>query len=160
MIMTRPLFALAAETGEWLSARQYMLATAESCTGGLVAAAITEIAGSSAWFDRSFITYSNAAKQEMLGVSPQTLASFGAVSEETVREMVQGALAHSQAHIALAISGIAGPGGGTPGKPVGMVCFAWMRRGGVPRCETCHFAGDRSAVREAATLHALRGLMR
>ena len=134
------------------------MAAAESCTGGLVAAAITEIAGSSNWFERGFVTYSNDAKIELLGVSPATLQRHGAVSEEMVREMVGGALDHSHADVALAISGIAGPGGGTPDKPVGMVCFAWQQVRGEPRSVTRHFEGGRAEVRLHAALFALNEL--
>src|SRR5512135_3018157 len=119
------LSMLAMQVGAGLKARGLMLATAESCTGGWVAQAVTAIAGSSDWFDRGFVTYSDAAKQEMLGVSAGTLGRHGAVSEHTAREMAAGALAHSRAQVALAITGIAGPGGGSSEKPVGMVCFAW-----------------------------------
>ena len=116
---------LATQVGEALKAHGLMLATAESCTGGGVAQAITEVAGSSAWFERGFVTYSNLSKQQMLGVRESTLMQHGAVSEMTVREMVEGALKHSNAQVALAVSGIAGPDGGTPDKPVGTVWFAW-----------------------------------
>ena len=130
-----------------LKARRGMIVTAESCTGGWVAQALTAIAGSSAWFDRGFVTYSNEAKQEMLGVSAETLKKHGAVSEETAREMAQGALGRSRGTVALAITGIAGPTGGTPQKPVGTVCFAWATKGRPVRAETKHFSGDREAVR-------------
>ncbi|MFO1412514.1 MAG: CinA family protein [Burkholderiales bacterium] len=152
--------ALARAVGAALAARGWLAATAESCTGGLVAGAITEIAGSSAWFDRGFVTYSNEAKEELLGVAPATLAAHGAVSEPTARAMAEGALARSRAHVAVAITGIAGPGGATPGKPVGMVCFAWAVRGGATRALTRQFAGDRAAVRSAAVVEALAGLRR
>jgi len=150
---------LSARVGEALRLRGWRLATAESCTGGAVAAAITDIAGSSQWFDRGFVTYSNQAKREMLGVRAQTLDSVGAVSEDTVREMVAGALARSSAQVALAISGIAGPGGGTPDKPVGTVCFAWATAGGVTRVRTEHLSGDRAAVRAASVVVALQGVL-
>ncbi|MDQ7989950.1 MAG: CinA family protein [Candidatus Dactylopiibacterium sp.] len=155
----RSLDDLARALGEALLAHHWQLAAAESCTGGLVAAAVTAIAGSSAWFDRGFVTYSNEAKVELLGVSPLTLHAHGAVSEATVREMLAGALARSVAHVAVAVSGIAGPAGGTPDKPVGTVCFGWQRRGAAPECVTRHFAGDRAAVREAATRFVLEGLL-
>ncbi len=122
--MDSELDPLARRLGECLAARGWMLATAESCTGGWIAAAVTAIGGSSAWFDRGFVTYSNDAKVDMLGVSPHTLATHGAVSEETVREMAAGALARSRAQLAVAVSGIAGPSGGTAAKSVGMVCLA------------------------------------
>lgn len=157
--MSDELDDLARRLGTALMARQWQLATAESCTGGLVAGAVTEIAGSSAWFDRGFVTYSNEAKIGMLDVSPLTLHAHGAVSEETVREMLAGALAHSVAHVAVAISGIAGPGGGTAEKPVGTVCFGWQRRGQPASCRTELLAGDRAAVRESALRIALEGLL-
>ena len=150
---------LARRVGERLAASGQRLATAESCTGGWVAQAITAIAGSSDWFDRGFITYSNEAKQEMLGVRADTLARHGAVSEDTAREMVQGALARSKSTVALAVTGIAGPGGGSPQKPVGMVCFAWASRQSV-RAETKHFSGDRESVRRLSVIHALEGVLK
>lgn len=150
---------LAREVGGLLLEHHRMLATAESCTGGWVAKCITDIAGSSAWFDRGFVTYSNRAKQDMLGVTAATLETRGAVSEATVSEMAHGALAHSAADIAVAVSGIAGPGGGVPGKPVGTVCFAWLVSGGLPRVETRQFGGDREAIRRQAVARALEGLV-
>jgi nicotinamide-nucleotide amidase len=157
--MDKELDSLSAEVGAWLQARGWTLACAESCTGGWVAQVVTATAGSSGWFDRGFVTYSNAAKMDMLGVSPATLAAHGAVSEETVQEMVIGALAASRADVALAVSGIAGPSGGSPDKPVGMVCFAWSEVGEAPRSTTRRFTGDREAVRRQAVVHALRGLL-
>lgn len=153
------LAALAAEVGERLAAVGMMLATAESCTGGWVAKSLTDIAGSSAWLDRGFVTYSNAAKVEMLGVSPATLEAHGAVSEAVALEMVRGALQHSRAQVALAITGIAGPGGGTSEKPVGTVWLAWGREGGeaIARCE--HLAGDRGQVRAQSVRAALAGVL-
>ena len=139
--------------------RGMKLATAESCTGGLIAGAITDVAGSSAWFDRGFVTYSNEAKIEMLGVRSETLLSNGAVSEPVAREMAAGALARSAADLAVAVTGIAGPAGGSAEKPVGMVCFAWARRGGPVEAVTRHFEDNRSAVRDAAVLAALEGLL-
>jgi nicotinamide-nucleotide amidase len=153
------LEALAAEVGAALAAQGLMLATAESCTGGWVAAAVTAIAGSSGWFERGFVTYSNAAKETMLGVGTDLLAAHGAVSEPVAQAMATGALAHSGAGVALSITGIAGPGGAVPGKPVGTVCFGWARRDGGVRVETRRFDGDRSAVRRQAVLHALSGLL-
>jgi nicotinamide-nucleotide amidase len=141
-----------------LKARGEMLATAESCTGGWVAMACTALAGSSDWFERGFVTYSNAAKQESLGVREQTLRRHGAVSEETAREMAAGALRHSRAQAALAITGIAGPTGGTPAKPVGTVCFAWAH-GSKMQSETRRFDGDRESVRRQSVAHALEGLL-
>ena len=137
--------------------RQWMLATAESCTGGMVAAACTDLAGSSAWLERGFVTYSNAAKTAMLGVDAQLIATEGAVSEAVARAMVQGALAHSRAQVALAITGVAGPGGGSVAKPVGTVWFAFAGPWGL-HSGLQHFEGDRAAVRQAAALHALQGL--
>lgn len=153
------LEALAERLGQALKSRGWMLAAAESCTGGWAAQAITAIAGSSAWFDRGFVTYSNTAKQELLGVSAVTLASHGAVSEPTVREMALGALAHSQAQAAFAISGIAGPGGGTPDKPVGTVCFAWALKGGAVETTTYRLQGDRRSIRAQSVAHALQGML-
>lgn len=144
---------------EQLKQRGWMLATAESCTGGWIAKCCTDVAGSSAWFDRGFITYSNAAKQDMLGVRAETLAQYGAVSEAVVAEMATGALRHSQAHIAVAVSGIAGPSGGSPEKPVGTVCFAWAMRNGEVLTKTCQFAGDREAVRWQSVVFALNGIL-
>jgi len=146
----------ASELAACLTRRHEKLVTAESCTGGWVAKACTDLAGSSAWFDRGFVTYSNESKQELLGVSAQTLALHGAVSEQTVREMVAGALASSRAQWALAISGIAGPGGGSAGKPVGTVWVAWGGPGGWLLARDYRFAGDRDAVRRQAVETALR----
>ena len=142
-----------------LAAHGAMLATAESCTGGWAAQALTALAGSSNWFERGFVTYSNGAKQEMLGVRAETLVRHGAVSEETAREMALGAIAHSGASVALAITGIAGPGGGTREKPVGTVCFAWALQGAAARSETRHFSGDREAVRRQSVERALAGVL-
>ncbi|MRD73437.1 nicotinamide-nucleotide amidohydrolase family protein [Rhodocyclus tenuis] len=150
---------LAARVGEQLLQRDERLALAESCTGGWVAQCVTAIAGSSRWFDRGFVTYSNAAKMEMLGVDPATLSTHGAVSEATALAMADGALAHSPADWAIAISGIAGPEGGTPAKPVGTVCFAWAHRDGRRDATTQHFAGDREAVRAASVASAFGGLL-
>lgn len=150
--------ALAVDLGARLAARGAMCATAESCTGGLVAGAITDVAGSSAWFDRGFVTYSNEAKMELLGVPAATLAQHGAVSEATARAMAEGALARSRARLAVAITGVAGPGGGSAAKPVGTVCFAWAVRDDATIATTRHFDGDRFAVRRAAVAAALAGL--
>jgi nicotinamide-nucleotide amidase len=150
---------LAAQVGAALHEHGMMLATAESCTGGGVATAVTEIAGSSAWFDRGFVTYANQAKMDMLGVSLSTLLRFGAVSEATVREMVAGALQHSQAHIALAVSGIAGPGGGTAEKPVGTVWFAWGMKDGASVARQYHLVGNRTEIRTQAVIIALQGVI-
>jgi len=147
----------AIKTGEALLAAGFSLATAESCTGGWIAKAVTDIAGCSAWFDRGFVTYSNAAKQEMLGVNAATLELHGAVSEPVVQEMAAGALACSQAGIAVAVSGIAGPGGGTTEKPVGTICLAWAMSGRLDS-ETCFFEGSRENIRLQTVLRALDGI--
>lgn len=157
--MELDLDALSRSVGAWLHARKARLACAESCTGGWVAQVVTATAGSSDWFDCGFVTYSNSAKERLLGVRPDTLRDNGAVSEQTAQEMACGALERSAAAYALAISGIAGPGGGSPGKPVGTVCFAWAARDGGVRSQTCHFCGDRESVRRQAVIHALRALM-
>ena len=151
---------LASALGRGLTDNTMMLATAESCTAGGVAYAVTMQAGSSAWFDRGFITYSNDAKMQQLGVSPAYLRDFGAVSEPVARQMALGALTHSAAQIAVAVTGIAGPDGGTPEKPVGTVCFGWAIRrdpGAAPWVQTAtrHFEGDRAAVRTQAIITAL-----
>jgi nicotinamide-nucleotide amidase len=150
---------LAATLGEALLARGWMVATAESCTGGWVGQILTAIPGSSAWYERGFITYANAAKQDMLGVTAATLETYGAVSEETACEMARGALAHSGAQATLAISGIAGPGGGTPQKPVGLVCYGWALSDGTLMSSTCRLDGDREEIRSRAVAAALRGLI-
>jgi len=153
------LDVLARQVGEALAARGLWLATAESCTGGWIAEAVTAIAGSSGWFDRGFVTYSNAAKTDMLGVRGETLDTHGAVSEATVSEMAAGALARSRADLAAAVSGVAGPGGGSAAKPVGTVCLAWARRGAPTATTTVHLAGDRAAVRRQTVLLALQGVL-
>jgi nicotinamide-nucleotide amidase len=135
------------------------IATVESCTGGRVAAACTDLAGSSAWFERGWVTYSNAAKMQAVGVTPGTLATYGAVSEATAREMAVGGLVHSEADLCVAITGIAGPTGATPDKPVGMVCFALAVRGQGVSAETQHFAGDRAQVRQQAVAWALHRMI-
>ncbi len=150
---------LAAMAGAQLVRCSLRLATAESCTGGMVAQAITSVAGSSEWFDRGFVTYSNASKRELLGVSAATLEQRGAVDEETAREMAMGALRASHAGLALAITGVAGPGGGTAQKPVGTVCIAWADRGGMVRSEMRRFDGDREQVRLQSAHRALGGLV-
>lgn len=153
------LFELAANVGEALKAQGLMLATAESCTGGWIAQALTTVPGSSHWFERGFVTYTYISKREMLGVLQQTLAVHGAVSEPTVREMVAGALANSHAQVAVSVSGTAGPTGGTPDKPVGTVCFAWGVKNGEPKSATKRFNGDREAVRRQAVRFALQGIL-
>ena len=152
------LHALAGQVGAALQSAHLMLATAESCTGGWIAKMITDIPGCSAWFDCGMAAYSYEAKQALLGVRPETLTAHGAVSHETVLEMVSGALVTSGASIAVAVTGIAGPTGGLPGKPVGTVWIGWKRRGGYPRAELFHFGGDREAVRRQTVEAALRGL--
>ncbi|MBK1720767.1 nicotinamide-nucleotide amidase [Thiocystis violacea] len=153
------LGSLATRVGERLQAFGFMLATAESCTGGWVAKVVTDIAGSSAWFDRGFVTYSNAAKQDMLGVRAETLDTHGAVSAAVVREMVLGALQRSRSQLAVAISGIAGPGGGSADKPVGTVWMAWGRIGQEPVVRCLPIAGDREQVRARAVQAALEGVL-
>ena len=153
------LSALATQVGARLKAQGLMLATAESCTGGWVAQAVTAISGSSDWFERGFVTYADAAKREMLGVSADTLARHGAVSEQTARAMAAGALAHSSAQVAVAVTGIAGPTGGSPEKPVGTVCFAWSRKDAVLRAQTRRFEGDRESVRRQSGVGALEGVL-
>ena len=135
-----------------------LLATAESCSGGMIAAACTDLAGSSQWFERGFVTYSNAAKVEMLGVPAALIEQEGAVSEAVARAMADGALAHSQAHVSLAVTGVAGPTGGSEAKPVGTVWFAWCVNGET-HSEMQHFAGDRAAIRAATVRYALQRLL-
>jgi len=139
-----------------LAARGRRLVTAESCTGGLIAAACTALAGSSVWFERGFVTYSNEAKTELLGVPAALIAAHGAVSEPVARAMAAGALARSRADVAVAVTGIAGPGGATPGKPVGTVWLAWATRDGADGARRLQLGGDRTAVRAATTAEALR----
>jgi nicotinamide-nucleotide amidase len=150
--------ALVAPLANALRARGWKIAAAESCTGGLIAATCTALAGSSDWFERSFVTYSNAAKIEMLGVDAALIASHGAVSEPVVCAMAEGALAHSTADLAVAVTGIAGPAGAVPGKPVGTVWLAWARRDAQAVSELRVFEGDRAAVRDQTVMHALHGL--
>ena len=158
--MDSELYRLAVEAGQVLQANGRMLVTTESCTGGWVAEAVTMVPGSSQWFERGFVTYTNLAKQQMLGVHTATLELHGAVSEPTVREMVAGALVHSPADVALAVSGVAGPSGGTAAKPVGMVCLAWALRGHEAIAVTRYFPGDREAVRRYSVIAALEGLIK
>jgi nicotinamide-nucleotide amidase len=134
-----------------------MLVTAESCTGGWVAQAVTSVAGSSGWFERGFVAYSNDAKRELLGVKPETLLRYGAVSEECAREMALGALGRGKGTLALAVTGVAGPAGGTAAKPVGMVCLAWASGEGAVRSETRRYSGDRESIRRQSVLRALEG---
>jgi len=160
--MASPLNAsvddLVAQLAALLTARGWMLATAESCTGGMIAAACTDLAGSSAWFERGFVSYSNAAKTELLGVPTGLIATHGAVSEAVARAMAQGALAHAHAQCAVAVTGVAGPTGGSADKPVGTVWFAWATPGGL-HSECQRFDGGRAAVRSATVEHSLRTLM-
>ena len=149
---------LTVRLAELMQGRGLMLATAESCTGGMIAAACTDLAGSSAWFERGFVSYSNAAKTQLLGVPADCIASHGAVSEPVARAMAQGALTHSAAQVAVAVTGVAGPGGGSPDKPVGTVWIAWAMADQV-RAERMQFSGDRAAVRQATVEHALQGLV-
>ena len=153
------LNVLSRKVGKALKNKGETLVTAESCTGGWVAQAVTSIAGSSEWFERAYVTYSNAAKREALGVRKVTLVRHGAVSEKTAREMARGALRRSHGSIALSITGIAGPGGGSPGKPVGTVCFAWAQ-GRKIRSETRRYRGGRRRVRQQSVVHALRGVLK
>lgn len=150
---------LAQRLGDKLRDLGATVTTAESCTGGGVAFSMTAIPGSSRWFDRGFVTYTNRSKREMLGVSTDILAKFGAVSEKTARAMAAGALQHSQAQYVLAVTGIAGPGGGTTEKPVGTVCFAWAGIGRDVISKTMVFSGDRSAVRQQSIQTALQGML-
>lgn len=153
------LEALARQLAERMLAGSWHLATAESCTGGWIAKAVTDLAGSSGWFEAGLVTYSNQAKIRLLGVSPATLERHGAVSEATVREMVAGALAATEAEMAVAVTGIAGPGGATPGKPVGSVWIGWQRRGAEAVARLYRFEGDREAVRRLTVQMALQGLL-
>lgn len=153
------LITLSTQLGQCLKEKNAMLVLAESCTGGLACATITDIAGSSTWFDRGFITYSNSAKQSMLNVTAQTLAQFGAVSEETAKEMALGALNHSDADIAGSITGIAGPDGGSIDKPVGTVCFAYAIKSGYLITMTKHFIGNRQHIRHQSVIHMMNGLI-
>ena len=157
--MTNDLLELACQAGRALQAKGLLLTTAESCTGGGVAQAITEVAGSTGWFDCGFVTYSNASKTELLDVSAALIAQLGTVSEEVAAAMAKGALANSNAHIALSTTGIAGPTGAVPGKPVGTVCFGWASADAT-RTERLVFSGDRQSVREQTVIHALQGLLR
>ncbi len=153
------LYALAEKAGMALKAQGLMIATAESCTGGWIAEAITAVAGSSAWFERGFVAYTYISKREMLGVNTGTLGTHGAVSEQCVREMAQGAIARSHAQVSVAVSGAVGPSGGTPQTPVGTVCIAWVGPDGEVVAETNLYAGNRDAVRRQAVARALEGVL-
>jgi len=150
---------LAGRIGARLKKRSLKLATAESCTGGWIAQAVTSVSGSSEWFDRGFVTYSNEAKKELLGVRERTLSRHGAVSRETAKEMAAGALARSRAQVSIAVTGVAGPAGGTNAKPVGTVCFAWSRKRGAMESVTRRFRGGRDRVRRQSVVFALKGLL-
>ena len=150
---------LAQELGRRLGEKHAFLAVAESCTGGLVAKRVTDIAGSSGWFERGLVVYSNQAKQDLLGISVDLLAQFGAVSRECAEAMASGLLVMTPAHWAIAITGIAGPGGGSPEKPVGLVWVAWQQRGGKPESRALQLSGNREQIRTAAAEAALRGLL-
>ena len=151
------LEAILTQISAQLLTHGWMLATAESCTGGMIAAACTDLAGSSQWFERGFVTYSNAAKTELLGVPTALIAQHGAVSEPVARAMAEGAVAHAHAQVAVAVTGVAGPTGGSADKPVGTVCFGWAVADGRTRTTTQRFDGDRAAVRWQAALFALQG---
>lgn len=153
------LLNLSQQLGIALSEKGFMLASAESCTGGWIGQAVTSVAGSSAWYDRGFITYTNRAKQQMLGVQTATLEQFGAVSEQTAQEMAAGAMNKSDAQVVVAVTGIAGPAGGSKEKPVGMVCLAWAYKHGLARSATHFFSGDREAIRRQSVVAALLGII-
>lgn len=157
MITDQKLFLLANELGDLLIQRGIMLVSAESCTGGWIGQTITAIAGSSRWYERGFITYSNLSKQEMLGVDERVLNKFGAVSEQIASQMASGAISHSHAQISIAVTGIAGPGGATEGKPVGMICHGWAIKDGLVKSAVCMLEGDRETIRKQAVAIALQG---
>jgi nicotinamide-nucleotide amidase len=150
---------LARKVGLALAQQGLMLASAESCTGGGLGQAITSIAGSSSWYERGFITYTDISKCEMLGVSSDTLEKHGAVSEETAYEMAEGAIVRSHAQVVASVTGIAGPDGGTAEKPVGMICFAWIMKDGLAHTETHHFSGSREKIRQQSVAGALQGII-
>ena len=157
--MDQVLYRLAVRVGRELERRKLMMASAESCTGGWIGQAVTMVPGSSAWFERGFVTYTYISKREMLGVKGASLARHGAVSEQIVREMALGVLRASHAQVAVSVSGVAGPGGGTPDKPVGTVCFGWACTPRRVVVQTRRFRGDRDQVRRRAVAHALRGIL-
>lgn len=159
MSIDAELYEIAGRVGDALKVRKMAMTAAESCTGGWIGQAVTMVPGSSKWFDRGFVTYTNEAKQEVLGVGAETLKKNGAVSEPVVLEMAAGALKASRAQVAVSVSGIAGPDGGTPNKPVGTVCIAWCRAGDMPVAKTFRFAGDRDSVRRQSVIAALEGLV-
>ena len=158
--MDGQIYDLAERVGRALESRGYMMTTAESCTGGWIAEAITMVPGSSAWFERGFVTYTYISKREMLGVGGDTLEAHGAVSEEVVREMAEGAIARSHAQVSVAVSGVAGPGGGSPEKPVGTVCFAWSGKKGSMGSTVRRLRGSRATIRRQSVALALEGLLR
>jgi nicotinamide-nucleotide amidase len=155
----RKLQPILSQLADLLQEKNKRLAVAESCTGGWIAKVITDLPGSSVWFDCGFVTYSNEAKQQMLQVNPKTLDAYGAVSEAVVAEMAEGVLDNSSADMSLSVSGIAGPGGGTADKPVGTVCFAWKSRDSKSICETVLLQGDRNTIRMQSVIHALKGVI-
>ncbi|BEI36490.1 CinA family protein [Polynucleobacter sp. HIN7] len=160
--MNSSITPLVQQLAQTLLAKGLKIALAESCTGGLLAAHLTSLAGSSDWFERGFITYSNQAKEESIGVSKELIEQYGAVSEEVAKAMAKGALNHSLAQVSVAITGIAGPGGGGANKPVGMICFAWGVRVDdqiQTRAQTKHFSGDRQSIREQACVYAIESLL-
>ncbi|BEI42061.1 MULTISPECIES: CinA family protein [unclassified Polynucleobacter] len=160
--MNSSITPLVQQLAQTLLAKGLKIASAESCTGGLLAAHLTSLAGSSDWFERGFITYSNQAKEESIGVSKELIEQYGAVSEEVAKAMAKGALNHSLAQVSVAITGIAGPGGGSANKPVGMICFAWGVRVDdqiQTRAQTKHFSGDRQSIREQACVYAIESLL-
>jgi nicotinamide-nucleotide amidase len=160
--MNSSITPLVQQLAQTLLAKGLKIASAESCTGGLLAAHLTSLAGSSDWFERGFITYSNQAKEESIGVSKELIEQYGAVSEEAAKAMAKGALNHSLAQVSVAITGIAGPGGGGANKPVGMICFAWGVRVDdqiQTRAQTKHFSGDRQSIREQACVYAIESLL-
>lgn len=159
MASEQNLTSLVADLAAQLQARGWQMATAESCTGGLIAATCTEVSGSSAWFERGFVTYSNQAKTDLLGVDAALITAHGAVSEPVARAMAEGALARSRAQVAVAVTGVAGPTGGSADKPVGTVWLAWATQGQATRALRCQFNGDRAAVRWATVEQAVRGLL-
>lgn len=156
--MSKQIYQLAERTGEILQKGGCLMAAAESCTGGWLSKMMTDVPGSSEWFDRGFVTYSNQSKIDMLGVKAETLDAHGAVSLEVVSEMATGALQNSEAGITIAISGIAGPGGGTEKHPIGTVCFAWAMKDGEVKTEQASFFGNRSEIRQQSVVHAMSGI--
>ena len=160
--MNSSIISLTQQLAQILLAKGFKIALAESCTGGLLAAQLTSLAGSSDWFERGFVTYSNQAKEESIGVPKELIERYGAVSEEVALAMAEGVLNHSLAQVSVAITGIAGPGGGSANKPVGMVCFAWGMQVAdqiQTRAQTKHFSGDRQSIREQACVYAIESLL-